>query len=537
MKKALQTMRPILINGRQHGSPGVRTTLQLATWLLAATAGLGMVGPLQAQTPKAVVTKGTTVATSPVSAASGSTDFATVGPALELIIGKSTLMRIPSPIERISVGNPNIADVSLISPVELYLLGKNYGSTNLLIWRKGGATSAIDVNVSIDADRMEKKLRELLPDEKGIRVRPAADSVILTGVVSSAMKAKYAEDIANAFVRDINKSLVLPVIAGDVKAKAGTTMSVGGAGETGAKVVNLLQVVQGQQVMLEVKVAEVSKTLLDKLGANLALSGGVGMTYSILSNLLSQGAGKFTIDANNGNKLTLDADKKDGLIKVLAEPNIVSISGQEASFLAGGKIFIPVARSNATTGGSTITLEEKEFGVGLKFTPTVLEGGRIHLKVAPEVSELSQTGSPFTTVGGETAILPSFTTRRVQTTVQLMDGQSLAIAGLIKNNVSESVKRIPLFGEIPILGALFRSSEFQNDRSELIFLITPRLVKPLDGNYILPTDSFTPPSRSEFFLGNQLEGSGNGEVPADKRSNPTPQLQATQPQPGGFEVK
>ncbi|NMM20017.1 MAG: type II and III secretion system protein family protein [Rhodoferax sp.] len=517
------------------------TEIMVAAWMLATSATLGMTGPVQAQTQtqKKVVIKGNTATTSPVSAAS-STDFATVGPALELVIGKSTLMRLPSPIERISVGNPNIADVSLISPVELYLLGKNYGSTNLVIWRKGGATTAIDVNVSIDADRMEKKLRELLPDEKGIQVRPAADSVILTGVVSSAMKAKYAEDIANAFVREINKNLVLPVTAGDVKVKAGTTIAVGGEGSAGvgggAKVVNLLQVAQAQQVMLEVKVAEVSKTLLDKLGANLNVSGGVGMTYGVLSNFLSGGAGKFSIKADNGNILTLDAEKKDGLIKVLAEPNIISISGQEASFLAGGKIFIPVARSNGV-GGTTITLEEKEFGVGLKFTPTVLEGGRIHLQVAPEVSELSQTGSPFTSVDGTTSILPSVTTRRVQTTVQLMDGQTFAIAGLIKNNVSESVKRVPLFGEIPILGALFRSSEFQNDRTELMFLITPRLVKPLDSNYILPTDNFTPPSRSEYFLGNKLEGSGNGDVPADKRSKPAPQPQVPQPQSGGFEVK
>lgn len=517
-----------------------QTEVLVTAWLLATAATLGVAGPVQAQTqtPKKVVIKGTTAAVSPVPAASSSTGFATVGPALELVIGKSTLMRLPSPIERISVGNPNIADVSLISPVELYLLGKNYGSTNLVIWRKGAATTAIDVNVSIDADRMEKKLRELLPDEKGIRVRPAADSVILTGVVSSALKAKYAEDIANSFVREINKNLVLPVVAGDAKVQAGTTLATGGAAvaSSGAKVVNLLQVAQGQQVMLEVKVAEVSKTLLDKLGANWNVSGGVGMTYGILSNFLSGGAGKFTIDANNGNKLTLDAEKKDGLIKVLAEPNIISISGQEASFLAGGKIFIPVARSNGV-GGTTITLEEKEFGVGVKFTPTVLEGGRIHLKVAPEVSELSQTGSPFTSLDGTTSVLPSLTTRRVQTTVQLMDGQTFAIAGLIKNNVTESVKRMPLFGEVPILGALFRSSEFQNDRTELMFLITPRLVKPQDGDYILPTDSYTPPSRGEFFLGNKLEGSGNSDVPVDKRSNPAPQPPVSQPQPGGFEIK
>src|SRR5690606_37630960 len=236
--------------------------------------------------------------------------------------------------------------------------------------------------------------------------------------------------------------------------------------------------------------------------------------YSILSNLLTD-SGTLLGAARNNTAFTVDAERRDGLIKVLAEPNIVAISGQEASFLAGGKIFIPVAR-DSTTGGVTITLEEKEFGVGLKFTPVVLDGGRIHLRVAPEVSELSQTGSPFTTINGATAVLPSFTTRRAQTSVQLMDGQSLAIAGLIKNNVTETVRKLPILGELPILGALFRSSEFQTDRTELMFLITPRLVKPLAGEVALPTDAFTPPNRAEFFLNGQLEGSGSGDVPPDR---------------------
>src|SRR5690606_11764670 len=192
------------------------------------------------------------------------------------------------------------------------------------------------------------------------------------------------------------------------------------------------------------------------------------------------------------------------------------ISGQEASFLAGGTIFIPVSR-DIQNGQVQIVLEEKEFGVGLKFTPTVLDGGRINLKVAPEVSELSQTGNPFTTVGGVTTVLPGFTTRRAQTTVQLMDGQSLAIAGLIKNNVKETLRKMPLLGDIPVLGALFRSAEFQGDRTELVFLVTPRLVKPIDGaQAAMPTDHFTPPSRSEFFLGGQLEGSGHSDIPLDR---------------------
>ncbi|MDI1244346.1 MAG: type II and III secretion system protein family protein [Rhodoferax sp.] len=480
--------------------------------------------------------KPTAVAVAPM-AADASTEASTVGPALNLTIGKSTMMRLPSAITRISVGNPTVADVTLISATELYLLGKTYGSTNLMIWRKGAGPTAIDVNVNIDVARMEAKIHELLPGEKGITVRPAADSVILTGVVSSAVKAKAAEDIANAFVSDMNKSLVLPIVAGDAKVAPGTKLqmsSSGGGG--GAKVVNLLQIADAQQVMLEVTVAEVSKTLMDKMGAKFSATHSNGSwLYGIGSNLLSGGAGLLSAFKNSTNGLSIDLEKNDGLIKILAEPNLVAISGQEASFLAGGKIFIPVSRANNTTGGSTVTLEEKEYGVGVKFTPTVLEGGRIHLKVAPEVSELSQTGSPFTTLGGETAILPSFTTRRAQTTVQLMDGQSLAIAGLIKNNVKQAVDRVPGLGEVPVLGALFRSSEFQGDRSELMFVITPRLIKPMDANYILPTDGFKPPNRSEFYFGNKLEGSGHEDIPADLRSAPaqvTP-INAT----GGMEVK
>ncbi len=485
-------------------------------------------------------TKVTTVAAAP-KVADISTDLSTVGPALNLTIGKSTMMRLPSAITRISVGNPTVADVTLISATELYLLGKTYGSTNLIIWRKGAGPTAIDVNVNIDVARMEAKIHELLPGEKGITVRPAADSVILTGVVSSAVKAKAAEDIANAFVRDVNRSIDLPVVAGQDKVPSGTKLQVsstsGGGGAASAKVVNLLQVAEAQQVMLEVKIAEVSKTLIDQLGASVAIkrtSSGGDRVYSFLSDFLVGGGGILEALEIGKTALSVDANKKDGLVKILAEPNIVAISGQEASFLAGGKIFIPVGRDNGI-GGTTITLEEKEYGVGVKFTPTVLEGGRIHLKVAPEVSELNQRGSPFTTVGGETSILPSFTTRRAQTSVQLMDGQSLAIAGLIKNNVAQAIDKLPGLGEVPVLGALFRSSEFQGDRSELMFVITPRLIKPLDPNFMLPTDSFTPPSRAEFYFGNKLEGSGHEEIPTDLRSAPAnvAPINAT----GGMEVK
>ena len=202
------------------------------------------------------------------------------------------------------------------------------------------------------------------------------------------------------------------------------------------------------------------------------------------------------------------------MVRVLAEPNIMAISGQAASFLSGGKIFIPVAQNNGTAAAPTITLEEKEFGVGLKFTPTVLDGSRINLKLVSEVSELSQTGSPFTTVNGVTAILPSMSTRRVDTTVQLGDGQSFVVAGLIKNNVTEALNKFPGLGEVPVMGALFRSTEFQTDQTELMFVVTPRLVKPLTTAVILPTDNHIVPSRSDVIL----MGSGEGKAPGTGRA-------------------
>jgi pilus assembly protein CpaC len=269
--------------------------------------------------------------------------------------------------------------------------------------------------------------------------------------------------------------------------------------------------------MLEVKIAEVGKTLLDKLGAsvNLSRNASSGLnTYSLASNFLSNGGGVFQALRIGRGNITIDAEKNDGLVRILAEPNIMAISGQSASFLSGGKIFIPVSQEvNAATGAARTTLEEKEFGVGLKFTPTVLDG-RINLKVVSEVSELSQTGSPFSTINGVTAIIPSMSTRRVDTTVQLADGQSFVVAGLIKNNVTEALNRIPGLGEVPVMGALFRSTEFQTDQTELMFVVTPRLVKPLNSAAMLPTDNHIVPSRVDV----QLMGRAEGTAPTPARA-------------------
>jgi pilus assembly protein CpaC len=414
-------------------------------------------------------------------------------------------------------------------------MGKRSGSMNVVLQSADGRCLVKDIVVTVDPGTLQAQLAELMPEENGVKVRGAEDAIVLTGSVSDAVKLDQVMTLAASY--------------GD-----------------GKKVVNLMSVRAPQQVMLEVKIAEVSKTLLDKFGLDFSrlVTSADGLTSSIISGIVGGGAGLIgqfrnaypangiggsasgTVNAGSGsssatlgsidttqiknpdgtfsNKVTLtpgtisksasllgvDAQKKDGVLRVLAEPNIMAISGQAASFLSGGKIFIPVAQNRDVLGGSTITLEEKEFGVGLKFTPTVLDGSRINLKLVSEVSELQQAGTPFLTVGGATAILPSMATRRVDTTVQLGDGQSFVVAGLIRNNMDEALTKFPGLGEIPVMGALFRSTEFQTNQTELMFVVTPRLVKPLTTPVALPTDNHVVPTRADVLL----MGSGEGAAPA-----------------------
>jgi pilus assembly protein CpaC len=445
----------------------------------------------------------------------------TVDPPTEVLLGKSTVLSLNAPVARMVIGGlPSVrsgrpvelseeapgpmgampsmvprsdgvadVDVILLSPTELFFLGKRAGSMNVLL--------------------------------QGVDGRCTIKDLVLSGVVSNSIQLDQVLSLASSY--------------GD-----------------GKKVINLLRVSAQQQVMLEVKIAEVSKKLLDKFGIDYTriytaangvssgiVSGIIGGGPAVLGrfgpnlngtfaagSLLGGAAGSVTggsaaasaklgITGNGASLLGIDAQNRDGLVRVLAEPNIMAISGQQASFLSGGKIFIPVSQSNAN-GIPVVTLEEKEFGIGVKFTPTVLDGTRVNLKVISEVSELSQTGSPFSTVNGVVSVLPSFLVRRADTTVQLSDGQSFVVAGLIKNNLTESVQRFPGLGEIPVLGALFRSTEFQKDQTELVFVITPRLVKPLSEVPRLPTDNHIEPKRSEVFLKGSLEGNAPAAAPVIK---------------------
>jgi pilus assembly protein CpaC len=304
--------------------------------------------------------------------------------------------------------------------------------------------------------------------------------------------------------------MTAPGGAGAAPGGAAGQTAVSGVVPLSVRIVNLLSVTASQQVMLEVKVAEVAKTVLDKLGASFGGSRSNGSwSYQLLSNFLTGTTGTVVGAVKNStNNLLLEAQKKDGLIRILAEPNVMAISGQEGSFLAGGKILIPVSQTS-NINGAVVSLEEKEFGVGLKFTPTVLSDGRINLKVSPEVSELSRDGVGISLASSSgTAILPLITTRRASTTVQLFDGQSFAIGGLIKSTQNANIKALPFLGEIPVLGALFRSTDFQEEKTELVFIVTPRLVKPLPPDYKLPTDRVGEATRQGVLINGRLDNPG-----------------------------
>ncbi len=406
-------------------------------------------------------------------------------------LGQSILINTTDAIQQISLAQPDIADSVLLSPKQVYVIGKSLGTTNLTLWDSKGNVSVLDVEVTPNIVGLKQKLREIMPSEQ-IGVTAAQDGLTLFGNVSSAARLDQALALAELFAPE--------------------------------KITNLMQVSGVHQVMLEVRVAEMSSTLTKRLGINFtALTGGTFFGLNLFNNLVSIdegvfGPGSSTLDLilsssinsilqfDAGNVTVtgfIDALKEDGLIKILAEPTLVALSGQEASFLAGGEFPVPVPQ-----GDGNVTIEFRSFGVALSFVPTVLSPDKISVQVTPEVSELDFTNA--VTLAGTR--VPGLTLRRASTAIELADGQSFAIAGLLREQVREVVAKFPILGEIPILGALFRSSSFERGETELIIIVTPRLVQPLDmAKQTLPTDAYIEPNDVEFFLFGKLQGAGPKE--------------------------
>lgn len=412
---------------------------------------------------------------------------------LELSAGRSKVLDLPVAIKRASLANPEVADTVVLSPTQIYLTGKAIGVTNLTLWHENGKVSGMyDVVVVPDLSRLKENLHKVFPEEQGIRVTANSDRITLSGTASSATNLTRALEIAEAYAPK--------------------------------KVINSMQVGGVQQIMLEVRVAEMNRELVRRLGINLAAVASNAFGVSALNNLTSlfgPGGIASPLAGTLGQDVTsninaivnfptgsitwtgfIDALKQQNLVKVLAKPTLVAVSGQEAAFLAGGEFPIPVPQAFGV-----VTIQFKKFGVGLVFTPNVLNGKHISMNVSPEVSELDFANA--LRLQGFT--IPAITTRRASTVIELADGQSFAIGGLLRDNLRESVSKFPFLGEIPILGTLFRSSSFQKSETELLIIVTPHLVKPLDMTaQTLPTDYYVEPNDFEFFLLGLAEKGGFG---------------------------
>ncbi|MEW6386996.1 MAG: type II and III secretion system protein family protein [Thermodesulfobacteriota bacterium] len=473
---------------------------------------------------------------------------------LRLKVGQAKVLRTPFPITRISVANPEIADIVLISEKEIYVNGLGPGITNLGLWGAPPRFTSATVQVEADVTLLKEKLHQLLPREK-IAVYPSGNAIVLSGEVSSPAAQQAAVTLAEGF---------LGIKSGgggaveDPKASRDTIVMGGGGGgsiqtspppQEKGRVINLLHVGGVQQVMVEVRVAEINRNIGRRLGVNFSGVSGTGnfgvstidgLTTSALTALGSVGQPSGTtgardltstilgmgigtaINAMGGFKaggilwtMFFAALKEKGLGRILAEPNLVATSGQEASFLAGGEFPVPVPQQF-----NVITIEYKKFGVGLTFTPTVLDGNKIALKVAPEVSELDSSIAPVIIAGLQ---IPGLRVRRTSTHVEVKDGQTFAIAGLLSDTHRNIIRQFPLFGDVPILGTLFRSSQYQKNETELVVLATPHLVKPMKPKTArLPTDSFVEPNDFEFYLLGKTEGKKKERRPPPPPENLPP---------------
>jgi pilus assembly protein CpaC len=410
---------------------------------------------------------------------------------VRLGVNKSAVIVLNRPQKRISIGEPSVVDVNGVTPTRLLLTARKPGSTQVIVWDDQDRSQSIDVLVQTELGGFRQQVDRIFPGNK-IEANVTEDAVILTGRVATLQQAEQAEALAAPY---------------------------------GKKIVNLLEVSGGQQVMLQVRLAEVSKTAIQQLGVNFGITDGtsrfgnniggiashgnlpVGLGTSVLSIPTTPGNAVTQFGVGQAGNTTFDyfiaALRENDLLRILAEPNLIAMSGQEASFLAGGEFPVPVPQSG--TGNTvTITIEYKEFGVRLKFTPVVLGDGRIRLKLSPEVSDLDFS----TAVNFSGFVVPGLTTRRVSSVVELADGESLSIAGLLNQNVTASKQVTPLLGDIPVLGVLFRSVRYQRKETELVVLVTPHLVSPLGPSDVpeLPGEHWRHPTESDLFLFQDLGG-------------------------------
>jgi pilus assembly protein CpaC len=404
---------------------------------------------------------------------------------LNLSQGTGTLVRLSSPMTDLFIANDNVADVQVRSQNQIYIFGKGRGETTIYATNKAGrVVYSANVRVGTNLGSVEEMLHLAMPEAQ-VRVTPMNNLLLLTGTVPSPEDAAEAARLTQAYIGE------------------------------GTQVVSRLRSAVPLQVNLKVKIAEINRSALKNFGINLlaigdnfSISNGSGInptnglvTRSLTGATAALRGGLLGLDLTS----SIDLAAKDGLISILAEPNLTALSGETASFLAGGEFPIPVSQAQGA-----VTVEFKQYGVGLAFTPIVLADGRISMRVRPEVSELSTEGS--VKIGEFT--IPALTTRRAETTVELGSGQSFMLAGLLRNTTSNDINKAPFLGDLPILGTLFRSTQFRRQETELVIIVTPYLVRPISGQLASPTDGYRAPSDPEINLEGKLFRGVSGPRPA-----------------------
>ncbi len=431
---------------------------------------------------------------------------------LNLVYGKPVFIKTSRDLTRISEPNPNVVLAELINPREIYLQPRAPGTTNLILWHNKEIQTIYQINVGFDLSGLKQRIYELFPDETELRIMSNQNSILLSGRVSSASILDQILLIAEDFVppeietedtRNVEDSINIEseTTTDEKQREIEWTTESSIKAESSGNIRNLVEVGGVHQVMLEVTVAEVSRESLKRMGVDFSLvhEGGEFALGFLGSRIGGSGAadGFFSLQTSRDRTLQwtsiFDMLQEEGLAEILAEPSLIALSGQTASFLAGGEFPVPILVGDGERTG----VDWRSYGVELAFTPTVLNKDRIAINVVPVVSELDPGRG--TDVFG--SFVPATTVRRAETTVELGDGQSFAIAGLLSESSGEVISKFPGLGDLPILGSLFTSKRFQTEKTELVIMVTPRLVSPMVAEeQHLPTDFYIEPDDAEFYL-------------------------------------
>jgi pilus assembly protein CpaC len=435
----------------------------------------------------------------------------TATPTLSLMVDRGVPLTLSGVASSVFIANPDIADVQVLSPTQVMLFGKRTGETSFIATDdKGVVLAERTLVVSQDLSGLREELNADIPGNN-IKAKAVPGGIVLTGTAHDPVSVADAYKIAMRYI------------------------------PTGGDIINRVSVTGSNQIQIRVRFAEVQRSADNAFGFNWQslIKAGTNMSVGLATgSTIGSGTGIASIRPSNASNSTpndvlgfsatggimnvdsvIDALEQDGLLTILAEPNLTAMSGETANFLAGGQFPIPIPQSNGT-----ISIQFQSYGISLAFTPTVLSGDRISLHVRPEVSELTTVGA---VVQSDGISVPALTTRKAETTVEVASGESFAIAGLMDNEQTQSVNKFPMLGDLPVLGALFRSDEFVKGQTELVVIITPYIVKPSKQQLALPTDGFAPPTEKERLVGLRYS-SGDPDArpvsgtPVGVKKTPTP---------------